>query len=327
MEQSKKPTIRDVAREAGVSISVVSYVLNQTPGKTIRQETKKRVINAAEKLHYVPDRFASGMRTKRAKSIGIVSHWRIDSDLFVQFLRGVERVTSQNGYSVMLCNLKDRKDTSYIDHYLDRRVDGILFISPYDAIDETEEQIHISCMQQAGVPFSVINGHTNLPDINRADFDFYGSAYLATEYLIKKGHRQITYVAPVFDTYAEFSERKRGYAAAMAAHGLAQDYCPADQIAARIEDFCAVVANKSDTAHRIICEAHRRGLRIPERFALIAANTERYSSFLFPPLTTVSMQADTVSEVACKLLMDTILGTQKKRAVVVPCVLTERDSC
>ena len=126
----KKATIKDVAKEAGVSISVVSYILNNTPGQSFTDETRKRVISAAKKLNYTPNYIAKGMRSRRSMNIGIVLYWNISDVIVNEMLKGISKITEKYDYNIVLCLPSENKNQfSYIDAFKQRQVDGIIFVS------------------------------------------------------------------------------------------------------------------------------------------------------------------------------------------------------
>lgn len=328
MSKKNNITIKDVAKQAGVSISVVSYVLNDTPGKTISRETRERVFEAAKQLNYVPNKIACGMRRKKAFSLGVVSYWDIEGSVFMAFLSGISSVAGRNNYSVVFCNNSVKQDNfNYINYYLDKTVDGIIFISPHESLGSINESLHIAKMKQANVPFVIMNGHTNEKDVSYINIDFEGSTYIATRYLIEKGHKDIVYVSPFSPSYMEIRERYNGYCRAMAEEKLIPKAYDVSEVASNIKDFKAVVTNKSDTAHTIMVEALKQNLSIPDDFVIIAGNTESYSEYLFPPLSTVMIPAKKMGETAAEKLLDIISGDTKPVTITHKCSLQIRGSC
>ena len=328
MSGEKKTTIKDVAKEANVSISVVSYVLNNKAGKTISDATKLRVTEAAKKLRYFPNRIASGMRNRKAMSIGVVSYWDMDGAAFMGMLSGAIEVASAYGYSVVVCNPKAGEDEyAYLDHYRSKSIDGIIFISPYEALGLIDEHTHINKMKSAGVPFVIINGHSCVADVSYINIDFYSSTYLATRYLISKGHSAITYVAPVSIPYSELHQRYLGYRDAVHEVDLPECICDIGDISTNIKSFKAVVTNKSDTAYAVMREAWAQGLNIPRDFVLIAGNTESYSEYLLPPLSTVKIDAKQMAASAAHYIVDCLNGNKAVITLKSQCCLQIRESC
>ena len=121
-----KPTIKDVAREAGVSVSTISYAINKT--RPISEETCRRIQEAIEKIGYSPNITARSLRTSKTKMIGIIIV-DIQKSAFLSFFRHAENYLSEHGYSVILCNLDHdilEKGKQYVDLLLCRGVDGVI---------------------------------------------------------------------------------------------------------------------------------------------------------------------------------------------------------
>lgn len=328
MPPRKKTTIKDVAREANVSISVVSYVLNQSTKKTISEATKERVLEAASRLQYVPNRTASGMRKRKSLALGVVSYWELEGMVFTHMLKGISQAASGSRYSVVLCHQRSEQDDyEYLNYFLDGTIDGIIFIAPHESLGLIDEGAHIARMRQAGAPFVVMNGSTREEGVSYINIDFYGSAYMAASYLIGRGHKEIAYVAPLSVRYIELAQRYQGYCDAMDHNGLPRQAWDVTELTSCIRKLKAVVANKSDTAHAVMEEALRQGVSIPGDLALIAANTEAYSPYLFPPLSTVRIPAEKMGELAAQTLLKQIQGETEVVSATLPCTLEIRQSC
>ena len=318
-------TIKDVAKEANVSISVVSYVLNNTSGVSISDDTKERVRAAAEKLHYVSNRFARGLREQKSMCIGIVPYWNFDVSIFMEMLDGINREATANGYRIILCTANGDQDFDYLDCFHTKTIDGAVFIAPHEGSVTVDERIHIQAMQEHRLPFVIINGHTNAENVRYINFDFYGSAYTAATALIQKGFRDITYITPDSD-YLENRERLRGYREAMADCHLTPHICLTDELANQLQTFRAVVTNKADTAHAVMKEALKQGKRIPEDFVLIAANTESYCGYLFPSLSSVKIPARELGGNAVKALLGILQGKTPPLPPPPRCTVQYRES-
>lgn len=328
MIQGKKATIKDVAREANVSISVVSYVLNDSAEKSISPATRKRVMEAARQLQYVPNRAASGMRRKRSMAIGVVSYWELDVMVFTDMLKGIICAASGGKHRVVLCHQDSRADgAAYLQYYMEGSIDGIVFIAPYESLGLIDETAHIRRMQEAGVPFVVLNGSTREEGVSYINVDFYGSAYLATTHLIRQGHREIAYIAPMGLSYTELAKRLQGYRDAVAHNGLAERCLDVGELPDCLNGIRAIVANKSDTAHAVLDAARKSGIDVPGELAVIAANTEAYSAYLFPSLSTVRMPAERMGELAVETLFGQMDGKTEPVVLSPPCALEIRQSC
>ena len=160
-------TIKDVAREAGVSISVVSYVLNNNPNVSISDKTRTKVLDAAKKLNYRTNSFARGMRTKKAMMICLASFWDVSDSVFTDVLKAVDFIAEENHYSVIYCNITNRASgQKIIDLYKQGQIDGVILLLHVDPIEYFSEADFIQDIKQNHVPTVIINGSTEDPDLN-----------------------------------------------------------------------------------------------------------------------------------------------------------------
>ena len=307
----KRTTIKDVAQRAGVSISAVSYILNESDKKKYAPETVERVREAARVLGYVPSSIARSMRARQANTLGVVTLWSMGERVFVKLLEGIVSRAARENYAVLLCPYD-----AYLEYFQNGRMDGVIFVAPPSGNRLCEEEADVRRMREAGLPSVIIHGQSHLPEVNYLYFDFRDAIEQLTDYLIAQGHREITYVTPSQGDGPEVTERLRGYLGTMQRHGLAPDVCPDDQIAGRISTFRAVVANKSETARKVLHHALAGGYRIPEDFPVVAGNTEDYSQYLYPPLTTTQFPFEAVGGRAVEVLLDQIRSPQPRTPVV-----------
>ncbi|MDP6042657.1 MAG: LacI family DNA-binding transcriptional regulator, partial [Candidatus Latescibacteria bacterium] len=177
------PTIRDVAKHAGVAPITASRVLNRTG--SFSEKARTRVEKAAAELGYVPNRIAQSLRSKRTNTIGLVLT-DITNPFWTTVARGVEDVTSASGYNVIVCNTdeSDTKQKQYIDILLQTQVDGFLLVPASNTIED------ITRIQNLNVPMVVLDRSVPINvDVVRADSE--AGAYLLTKHLLELGHRKI----------------------------------------------------------------------------------------------------------------------------------------
>ncbi len=335
----KRATIKDVAKKAGVSISVVSYVLNDTPGQSIPQATRDKIFKAAEELKYTPNAIARGMRIKKSMAIGVVSFWSITDYAFNEILSGISKIADENNYTIVLCNLNSPgKDFNYAELFRGQQIDGIIFISPHELRKEFDEKTHIGYIKDNRIPAVIINGYTNDEALSYIFIDYYHSTYIATEHMAELGHKAIGYLLP---DSAEMSmkqagERYKGYMAALKDLGIIKDETlifnmnTASKIVDKIavgKGPTAIVANKTNYAQRFISLLIERGIKVPQDVSIIAANTEPYSHMLYPPLSTVKLPLSEIGEKGAEILMESVKGKVIQTKMKLPNKICERQSC
>ena len=315
-------TIRDVAREAGVSISAVSYILNKSAAKKYSPETVRRVEEAARLLGYAPNSIARSMRAQRAHAIGVVTLWGMGERVFVKLLEGIVARAAQENYAVTICPYE-----SYLDYFRNCRLDGIVFIAPFAAIASSfDEAADIRRIHEAGLPCVVINGSTRVEGTSYLNFDFRHATRLLTEDLLSRGFRRITYVTAPLEGNVEYEDRLLGYKEAMRQAGLPADVCQTDQLDKRIASFRAVVTNKSDTARLVLEKAIARGLSVPGDFPVLAGNTENYSEYLYPSLTTSQFPFGRIGERAVEVLLGQLHGQTEPVVECARCEILRHQS-
>lgn len=344
----KKVTIKEVAKAANVGISVVSYILNNTPGKTITPETRQRVLDAVQQLNYVPNAMAQSMRTQRIQNIGLVHTWEMTKEAFVNVLNGIVEVLERRGYSLTLCSIDhDHLEQShFVKYYQQRKIEGVLFIShPSQA---HREQAYIACLQKYGIPYVVMMGTHAHPSSNMIHLNYRHTAYLAAQYFAQGGHQRIGYVLSLDyqrKMPLETEERFQGYRQALADYHLetnedfvlAIDLEKPDGDQMKIRDYLtrrmkeagitALVAYKAITAVAVMKQAAQAGIRIPTDCPLIAANHENFASYLHPPLTTVEFPMAEVGRKGAETLLQVIEQPNLAPAqITYSGTLTLRDS-
>lgn len=335
----KRATIKDVAQKAGVSISAVSYVLNNTPGQSIPETTRIKVLNAAKELQYTPNSIARGMRTKRSMSIGLVSFWNVTDHVFNEIIAGVSKVADQNDYNIVFCNLNsDKREFSYLELYKRQQIDGILFISPYEFRDGFDENVHVGKIKELKIPAVILNAYNQDDSVSSIYIDYFSTTYTAAEYLINLGHKEIGYLLP--NAYqldqVQAVERLKGYRAALDDYGMTLNenniffIDKVGEITDRIQAGkgpTAIVANKTTYAQMFMKSMLDKGIRVPEQISVIAANNEPCAPFLYPSLTAIQLPLVEMGERGAQILIDSIDKKVSHMKVKLPNSIIERDSC
>lgn len=315
-----KVTIRDVAAEAGVSISAVSYILNGSTKKKYSEATVKVVRRAAEKLHYAPNNLARGMRSQRANAVGVVSFFERADHNAAPMLRAVAEATAAVGSSAVLCVGTD--DFSYIDAFRRKTVDGFILVAPSSL--RFNERAHARALAEAGVPFAILNGSLRLPGMPSVILDYYSASSLATEHLLSRGRKRIVYVDSfVEDAARELRERQEGYVDRMREAGLLPRTYTLEEL--DVEELCdvdAVVTARADTARVLLHRLLFKGLRAPDCFDVVAGSGEDALQEGYLPLTTVDFSFAELGQMAVRLAT----GAIPPSPVVLPPVLREGKS-
>ena len=324
----RRPTIRDVAAAAGVSISTASKALNGQ-GK-LRAETRDRVAQAARQLDFAPNTLAQALLAGRSFTVGLIT-----TDSFGRFsipvMLGAEDALGTGLISVFMCDTRDdpERERRYIEMLSARRVDGLIV---------TGRRIEPRPALRAGPGIPVVYAMTQPDDGGAAVLpDDEGGGRLAADHLLAIGRRRIAHVAGP-ERFLAARLRARGFSAALAAAGV--EPCgairygewgerwgreAAGQLLADQPDaiFCG-----SDQIARGVADTLRAvGRRVPDDVALVGFdNWAPMTLGALPPLTSVDPCLEEVGRAAAGQLLAAIGGERPRGVHKVPSRLAVRES-
>ena len=198
----KRTTLKDVAQEAGVTAATVSYVINNTPGQSIRPETRKRVLQAARRLNYMPNAHARTLRSRNVPCVGVVLRRNLSVPRFSQMAFGIQTRLEEDNYNVLL--LGNRTDAlghaDYASAYLAGRVGGIVFIGIENEGPDAES---LKLLSDVSAPLVVFDCQQQADTYSTVDLDYRGGARLITSRILERGCRRVVYLRPQIDTAQE----------------------------------------------------------------------------------------------------------------------------
>ena len=334
MPPNRVPTIRDVARAAGVSVGTVSKALNGQG--QLRHETRAHVRQVASELGFRPNDLMQSLLRQKSFTVGLIStdsYGRFSSPL----MEGIEDALGAAQFSVFLCNASDdpARERQHIESLLSKRVDGIIVTArrtdPRAAID----------LGVVGVPILYAYTQTNNPgDLCLLPDDAQGGQ-LATEHLIRAGRKHIVHITGP-EKFLAVRERRAGYEAALKAHGLklkhsvlsgpwseAWGYEAVTQLLERDRNKIDAIFCGSDQIARGAVDALReRGVRVPSQIAVVGYdNWEIIAAATRPALTTIDMNLHELGRLAATKLLGLIDGHKDSGVQRFPCRLIARASC
>ena len=325
-------TIRDVARQAGVSVATVSRVLNNSPA--VRPATREIVLHAIQELDYRPNLTARMLSLGRSLSIGIVLPF-LTLPSFIERLRGVQFVLADSEYEMLLVSaeLPERVD-GCIENLLQRQVYGTIIISIRPA-DQ-----HIPQFQQSGTPVVLIDAeHPHLDSVIVDDVD---GGLIATNHFIELGHRHIAFLSDYLESPFNFVSMQRrfdGYRQALSGAGIPfrADYHLQGKLGGReayqksiallkLSDRPTAIFAASDThAVGVLKAAHELGIKVPEELSVVGYDDIRDAEYLH--LTTVRQHLFESGVEGANLLLSGLgVPKQKPSVVRLPVTLIERGT-
>jgi len=325
-------TIKEVAREARVSVATVSRALNEKG--PVRDETRRRVRRAVEKLRYAPHGAARSLITRKTHTLGVLLP-DLFGEFFSELIRGIDVAARRRGYHLIVSGSHgDRAETRAMLRAMRGRVDGLIVLSADLDAGQLETNLPLA------FPVVLLNGAgQGLFDAIRVDN--YGGASAMVRHVTRLGHERIAFVTgPARNLDA--AERLRGFRDAVSrAAGASALEIPGDfreeagyRAASRILRSrprpTAVLAANDAMAIGLLCAFRERLVRVPEDIVLAGFDDIPMARYMTPPLTTVSVPiADLGARAAARLLhvVDGGNSLRPRREEILPTRLVIRASC
>ena len=333
-------TIRDIALAADVSVSTVSLVLR---GKECRisEETKLRVRQIAEQMHYVPNQVAVSLVTKKTHTIGLI-YADMLNPFYSELAVGVERNARSHDYSVLICNCDEQvqRCVSNIDLLESRCIDGFI-LQPPETINAVPGQLHAlqEKLNSCRIPYIILDRaiHDIFHDYIAADHQLGGP--LATEHLIRLGHTRIGCITGSLSDYGS-KRRLAGYKEVLSSHGIPYNpsfvyeglYLVETGYYGAIELFkqnvTAIFAFSDQIALGVQRAALEYNISIPEELSLIGYDDSSIAHLCAVPLTTIRQPIELLGRRACEILIDRIDTPDRlHQDYLYPPALIQRKSC
>ena len=331
----KRPTIDDVAKKAGVSISTVSRVLNESA--PVDDDKVKKVQQAIKALNYEPQAAARILASQKTQTIGLLLPL-ISGDYFADVLRGVERGVIEGGYDLLIhSTFTDFKPKSLYRRVLgEHNTDGLIVFS--DSLDENE-LIRLARMQ-----FPVVLLHRSTPSnfhIPSVTVENKNGAKQIVEHLIRvHGRHRIVYLRGP-EEHEDSEWREIGYRQALDEAGIPFDpaligsgefnsHDAQDAIEAMLVDgveFDAVFAGDDEAASGVLRALRFANLTVPQEVSVVGFDDSNLAQHLLPPLTTMDAQVEQVGYSAAKKLIELITCGGTDEITLLPTKMVLRRSC
>lgn len=304
--KTKRPTLRDVAREAGVSYQTVSRVINNN--SYVSPRTRIRVQKAIDALGFRPNRAAQILQTERSHTIEVVMFFYG----FNRFLIEMARTSHQMGYHFVISAITEAEFASTLQGASSRFVDGLILIPLVAVNADYQELMRLT----AGVPFIQVGAKLGT-DVPAVMYDQAQGGRLATQHLIDLGHRRIAEVSGPLVNY-DASDRHEGWMETLKANGLKPGpmiegdftidggYRAMHQLLDIGEKFTAVFIGNDSMAFGAHTALRERGLRVPEDVSMVSFDDIPESAHFSPGLTTVRQDFHLLGRLAVEYVVSMI---------------------
>lgn len=330
----RRATIHDVARESGVALSTVSNALS---GKGyVREETRRAVRDAADRLGYRASAVARALRTQRTCALGVLMA-DVANPSSPDFVRGIEDVALREGSTLLLCNTdgSEEKQLSQMRSLLDRRVDGMVLLSQHCA------SAPVRALLDTGIPFVLVQRRSAEYRDNYVGADNETSIVAAVDHLVSLGHRRIAFVRGPANSSA-VAERLAAFLGALAASGIRPrpelvydadygtdaGYAAASALLSSRQPPTAILASNDMNALGVLDAAAERGIDVPGQLSVVGYDDIALARLARIDLTTIRLPKREMGAAAAELLMEQVHSetTLKSRSVVFPTRLVIRGT-
>lgn len=333
MPERKQVTRKEVAERAGVSVAVVSYVVNDGP-RPVSPETRAKVQKAIEELGYFPNELARSLSRKQTATIGLIIPSLLNP-VYAEIADSLERVCTAEGYIVMLCGTGRVPDQErkLAETLRAKQVDGVVIIP-----SQTPQAI-LAPLHQAHIP-TVVLEH-DLPHTHCIAIDDRQGGRLATQHLLSLGHRRIGLIKR--EPYSALSYlRAVGYQEMLAEAGLPADpaliieskagqsagYRSMQQLLALPEPPTAVFTHNDVLAMGAIHAIYDAGLKVPDDISVVGYDDTISATYLNPPLTTIKFPVAEMGRRAGEMILELAQekGSLPAQTITLPVELVIRGS-
>ena len=329
-------TIKDIARQLGISYSTVSRALSPYASVLVKEETRELVRQTAADLDYSPNLMARGIVMGKTGTLGLLTY-QIFQEAFGHQADQILKAADEQDYQIMMGVASDRlPENPRDDQIMQIRqlvswgVDGLLIHTRGDA----GESECILDTVKGRVP--VVTFFYPIQNLSGVILDLVSDFYEATEHLIKLGHERIGFLGEDQDEVSLTSAKGKGYLLAMQKHGLTPKYIPVNTIYSEAgyrlgkelgDQFTALVCRDDYTAIGVCRGLWESGIGIPDDVAVLGSGDIDVSAYVTPALTTLVTPYEAIAQAAMDLMLEQLGGQDTPRQITLKSRLVVRESC
>lgn len=319
-------TIKDAALRAGVSVTTVSHVVNDT--RHVSAKGRERVEEAIRELGYVPNAMARSLKSNTTSTLGMLIP-NSSNPYFAEIVRIVEDRCFGAGYTLVLCNTDDepRRQSVYLQVLAERRIDGLIVVSTGAGDDDSL----VTQLHGLRIPTVLVDREIADPACDLVETAHMQGGLLAVRHLLSLGHKRIACIGgPVGVMPSE--QRIEGWRMALAEAGTAPN---ADALLWRggftsqggYEAMHAILRTEEAPSAVFVCNdlmaigalraAHESGVRVPDELSIVGFDDIELSAYTSPPLTTVAQPKERIGALAVDMLLERVGGKRRDARKVV----------
>ncbi len=316
-------TLKKIANELGMSVSLVSQVLNGKASESrIKKETELIVLNKSEELGYIPNKIARGLRTKKTNTIALLTP-NLADPFFAKIIKIVQNELQTLGYNLMILESNDETEKEIYEMKLvqSNGIDGMIIIPVAD------EYSHIEKLSKNNYPVVLLyRAFKKDIDVSTIAVDHYYNIFQIVSLLVKKGHTKIGLIHGVTNRLAN-TARLKGYKKALKQNKIVYNknyvikmgferhhgYQGTKKLLELEEPATAIILNGDLQTFGALEAIKEKKLKIPKDIALFSTNILDIASFLFAPISTLIHPIEEMGKTAVYTLIDKIEKKESKK--------------
>ncbi|MCL2663208.1 MAG: LacI family transcriptional regulator [Oscillospiraceae bacterium] len=331
-------TLKDIAREAEVSITTVSNVVHGRQSR-VSPEVSTKILEIIERENYIPSMTARTLANNASPIVGIINHAHSQSgggflsDPFHNtFIGSIEDRMRDEGYYIMVRTVKDARGLEEV--YRNWNLAGMVFTGLY-------EDDFFECVRRINIPYVLIDSYISSADACNVGLEDQKGGYIATRYLLENGHRVIAFASPIIRKDGVVEQRLHGYRQALQEFGVPFDrelvfekeiYNTAEGIKlgrfiGTKKDVTGIFATADVLAAGIITGLREIGINVPADKSIIGFDDNYLCQITYPHLTTVHQDAEQKGIIAAEMMLAQLKNKPiRERKIILPVFLQIRDS-
>lgn len=330
-------TLKDIAAEAGVSITTVSNVVHNRTSR-VSPERVAKIWEIIERRNYVPSMTARTLANDNSSIIGVITHLTPQnigstmSDPFLStFVEGIERRTREEGYFMMIRSVEDSRALESLSRSW--RLSGVILTGVF-------QNEFFEYTRDLNIPFVLIDSYVDFPDVYNVGLEDEKGAYIATKHLLENGHRVIAFASPTIREGGVVEKRLQGYRRALEEYGIAfdpslvftqeitvEEGCKLGHVLSKKKEITGIFASADILAAGIMAGLRERGVSVPQDKSIVGFDDNYLSRLTNPRLTTIHQDAEQKGILATDVILAQMRDEKlAQRSVVLPVSLVERES-